>query len=356
MSVRRTRKARWGKQFMPNRVAHGIHKGLLTSLLSVTAVGLATFVLAPKMAEAAPKKKPAAKPKKKPDYKAAKEHFRKAEQASQAENWDEAVREFLIAYEITQDPVVFFKLATAYQSAGKCSEAVEYFKRYNEEANPSMEYRADALKRITDCNIKLAGEPATGPGEPATGPGEPATGPGEPTTGLGEPATGLGESSPDEDDTKSPMDPLDEEEKEELVESTYDDQPTFIDEEITWQKTAGWTSVGVSAAFLTAGAVLGLSAKSREEDLDNLLTFRDGADRPTSFNDTVSKRYNDLEDEGKTLNTMSMVAFGLAGASAATAIAFFLLDDSPSESSEGMSHLTPTIGEDSVGVRAGWTF
>ncbi len=328
MSVRRTRKARWGKQFMPNRVAHGIHKGLLTSLLSVTAVGLATFVLAPKMAEAAPKKKPAAKPKKKPDYKAAKEHFRKAEQASQAENWDEAVREFLIAYEITQDPVVFFKLATAYQSAGKCSEAVEYFKRYNEEANPSMEYRADALKRITDCNTKLAGEPATGPGE----------------------------SSPDEGDTKSPMDPLDEEEKEELVESTYDDQPTFIDEEITWQKTAGWTSVGVSAAFLTAGAVLGLSAKSREEDLDNLLTFRDGADRPTSFNDTVSKRYNDLEDEGKTLNTMSMVAFGLAGASAATAIVFFLLDDSPSESSEGMSHLTPTIGEDSVGVRAGWTF
>lgn len=262
--------------------------------------------------------------KKKPDYKAAKRHYQAAEKAVQAKRWSEAAEEYLTAYDITQDPVLFFKIANAYQMNGNCPDAIVYFKRYNAEAKPSVEYQSDTKARIEKCKADTAIGTDT-----------------------------VAENS--DTMSQSPMDSTEVEAEPPRDDIDYENQPSFVDEEVTWQKTAGWTSVGVSAAFLTAGAVLGLSAKSRQEDLENLISFRNSADQPTSFDQTVSGRYKALSDEGDTLNTMSLVAFGLAGASAATAIVFFLLDDSPEES-EGLSHISPTIGNDSYGVSAGWSF
>ncbi len=261
--------------------------------------------------------------KKKPDYKAAKRHYQNGERAVVAKNWKKAAKEFSIAYDITQDPVLFFKIANAYQMSGDCPSALTYFERYNAEANPSEEYRRDTRDRINNCETKIA--------------------------------IANSMSTQNNSDTASPMDPMDDQSAGTDTAMDYEEQPAFVDEEVTWQKTAAWTSIGVSAAFLTAGAVLGLSAQSREEDLNTLIRFRNSTDRPTSYDQTVSDRYKSLADEGETLNTMSIVAFGVAGASAATAIVFFLLDDSPDESA-GHTRISPTIGKSSYGVNAGWDF
>ncbi len=261
--------------------------------------------------------------KKKPDYKAAKKHYQNGERAVVAKKWKKAAKEFSIAYDITQDPVLFFKIANAYQMSGDCPSAITYFERYNAEAKPSEEYQRDTKKRINNCETKIA--------------------------------IANSWSTQDNSDTPSPMDPMDDQGAGTSTAMDYAEQPAFVDEEVTWQKTAAWTSIGVSAAFLTAGAVLGLSAQSREEDLNTLIRFRNSADQPTSYDQTVSDRYKSLADEGDTLNTMSMVAFGVAGASAATAIVFFLLDDSPDESA-GHTLISPTIGKGSYGVNAGWEF
>jgi tetratricopeptide (TPR) repeat protein len=276
----------------------------------------------------------------KPDYAAAKKHYAEAEKAAQEKDWARAAKEYGVAYEITRDPVLFFKLGNAYQLSGDCTRAVEYYERYIAEANPSDEYRADTQTRIANCNTSLAGA-TTEPAEPD----DPA--PPEETTPT--PATtttpGLEEASA-EDSAEVNVG----------TDSEQVGQPTFLDDEPTWQETAAWTSVGVSFALLSVSAILGLSADSREEDIDNLFRYRDSEGNPAEYTETVRKRHESLIEEGEDLNTMSMVALGLAGVSTVSAVVFFVLDSSASNESEGLSSIRPTLSEDSVGVSAGWTF
>tara|TARA_R110002096_G_scaffold44526_13_gene120697 strand:+ start:334769 stop:335773 length:1005 start_codon:yes stop_codon:yes gene_type:complete len=296
---------------------------------------------------AKPGAKPAPKPASaKPNYAKAKLHYAAAEKAAAAKKWNEAAKEYGVAYEITRDPVLFFKLGNAYQLSGDCTRAVEYFERYLAEANPSEEYQSDSKSRITTCQSNMANTAKSGSGTQGSGDANAAsdsTGnrPLEPsmtTDANASSVTGSGD---------------------ELVGPAIGvTQPSFMDEEATWQQTAAWTSVGVSAAFLTASAVLGLSASSREEDIENLLSYRDASGRPANFDATISERYETLEDEGESLTRYSLIALGGAGVAAAAAIVFFVIDDDD-ESEEGLSSLTPTIdispnGQSTVGV--GWSF
>jgi len=278
----------------------------------------------------------------KPDYAAAKKHYGAAEAAAEASLWSEAAKEYGIAYEITRDPVLFFKLGNAYQLSGDCTRAVEYFDRYLAEAKPSEEYQADTKSRISTCQSSMAAAAKAGAATQESGDATSETdtagsSPLEPSLtddGHSSGVTGEGDELVGPD-----------------IEDDAPKQPSFMDEQVTWQKTAAWTSVGVSVAFLTASAVLGLSASSREEDIDNLLSYRDASGRPAEFDKAISDRYTTLADEGDSLNTMSMIALGGAGISAAAAIVFFVIDDSSGTSSDEIGSLTPTIGNRSVGVR-----
>ena len=271
----------------------------------------------------------------KPDYQAAKNHYLAAENAAKAKNWAVAAKEYGVAYEITRDPVLFFKLGNAYQLSGDCTRAVEYLERYIAEAKPSEEYKADARSRISSCNAAAA----TSEGNKAPK-SKPETKP-----PVGDQVPGLEEAGQE----KSASDIVG-------ADSEQVGQPTFIDDAPTWQETAAWTSVGVSVALLSASAILGLSANSREEDIDNLFRYRDMNGNPAAYDATVQKRYEDLVKEGEDLNTLSMVALGLAGVSTASAIAFFVLDSVASRETDGLSTITPTLTNESVGVTAGWAF
>jgi hypothetical protein len=275
----------------------------------------------------------------KPDYVAAKAHYTAAEKAAKAQDWSTAAKEYGVAYEITRDPVLFFKLGNAYQLSGDCTRAVEYYERYIAEAKPSQEYETDTKSRIAKCNA--AGRTATGDETAGTGVAPVTSEPAETADGTSVPGLEENQSA-----------------GEDLV-GTDDEsvgQPTFFDDEPTWQETAGWTSVGVTVAFLSASAILGLSANSREEDIDNLISYRDMNGNPAEFDETIQKRYDTLADEGEDLNTLSLVALSLAGVSAASAIVFFVLDSSNSAEEEGLSTITPTITKESLGVAAGWAF
>ena len=60
-------------------------------------------------------------------------------------------------------------------------------------------------------------------------------------------------------------------------------------------------------------------------------------------------------EEGERLNTLSMVALGLAGGTTASAIVFFVLDSSVNKT-EGLSSVSPTLTQDSIGVTTSWAF
>ncbi|HPH67339.1 MAG TPA: hypothetical protein PLF40_16400, partial [Kofleriaceae bacterium] len=118
-------------------------------------------------------------------------------------------------------------------------------------------------------------------------------------------------------------------------------------------KTGAWIAAGSGIAFATVGAVLAMSAKATQDDLDDLLATRTGAGQPATFDSTTQTRYNDLISTGERYQTLSWVSFGLAGAAGIAATYLFLRHDGTSESSAtARTTITPSIGRNFASVSA----
>ena len=65
-----------------------------------------------------------------PDMERAKDLYKAAEEAVKAGRYSDAARDYGGAYEITRDPVLFFKIGSANEKAGKCELALIYYGRY----------------------------------------------------------------------------------------------------------------------------------------------------------------------------------------------------------------------------------
>jgi tetratricopeptide (TPR) repeat protein len=258
-----------------------------------------------------------------PDLEAAKQHYQKGESAAAGGEWKTAAREYGAAYEITRDPVLFFKIAESNQNAGDCAAAIVYFRRYLREAPNVEPFRATTEEKIRECEERQADERRE-----------------EDTATDPDAAAGV-DFAPDPAPGALP--------------------PSFVDDEPSWQRTAAWASVGGFVAFTTIGAVLGLSARSRAEDLDNLADFRDSNGNPATYTGATRERYEDLIDEGEQLERFALIAFGAAGVAAGAAVLFFVLDatraddEAVAAGSRGL-RVAPAIGADALGVTAGWTF
>ncbi|HWU91535.1 MAG TPA: hypothetical protein VN253_29910 [Kofleriaceae bacterium] len=85
-----------------------------------------------------------------------------------------------------------------------------------------------------------------------------------------------------------------------------------------------WLLIGGSIAFVTMGAVLAYSANAAERDVEDLYVGLNGT--PPPFNDTTRRRYDDAIAEGRRYQTLSIASFGVAGALAAGAAIWFVLD------------------------------
>lgn len=287
-----------------------------------------------------------------PDYAAAKRHYDTAERASAAGDHAVAAREYLTAYDITKDPILFFKIGQAYDKAGDCRSAITYYQRYIGEANPTADYKQRTEELVTACRSRTASSPpASSPPADATttasranaGITAPAPPPVEPTPAPPapvEPAPAPPVEQPPAPPVEQPA-PTEQAADRELV-----GPPTFLDPETSWQRTAAWSSVGLALALGTTAAVLGLSAVSREEDINNLITFRDLDGQPAVFTGTTADRYRDLVDEGKRLETLAIAALAATGAATAAAVVFFVLD----ARAEPAAPVAPTLTDGGAGV------
>ncbi len=275
----------------------------------------------------------------------AKKAWDKAQAAVKKGEWAIAQREFGIAYELMKDPLLFYWIAYSHEQGGNCDAAVIYYRRYVKEGKPSDADKKRAEDAITKCE-GAGGTKPVGDDDDGGGGGKPIGdddddgGGGKPigddddgggTGGTGGGAGGLGGGGP----------------------------PPTVDTKPGWKWTAAWISVGGTIAFATAGAVLGLSAKSRQEDIENLIQFRDSEGRPAEYSEQIQGRYEDLVDEGKKLDRLSKISFAVAGGFAAGAILFFVLDRTsakPGESGATSSRLKvmPTVSSEGAGLALGW--
>lgn len=285
-----------------------------------------------------------------PDYEAASAAYKRAEAAFAKKEWAIAAREYGDAYAITKDPILFYKIAQSHDRNGDCNAAVVYYRRFLKEGKPDSGFRAKSERAIERCTGNASGGSAAAAGGTPAG-GDTTTGggaapAGDTDTTGGDTAAGDATATGGDTTTGAGGDPL----------PTFDDEPAA-----SWKKTAAWVSVGATVAFVTTGAVLGLSASSRQEDIDNLIDFRGAGGEPATFDGSVRDKYEDLVDEGEQLDVLSKVAFGVAGASAVAAVVFFVLDGGSSPADTGAAasrrRITPMVGtRGEVGVRLGWQF
>src|SRR6185295_2033456 len=86
-----------------------------------------------------------------PDYARAATLYKQAETEMAAGQYSDAASDYAEAYDITKDPVLFFKIASADDKAGRCDLALTYYRRYLNEGNPNEEYKATTEDRIKAC-------------------------------------------------------------------------------------------------------------------------------------------------------------------------------------------------------------
>jgi tetratricopeptide (TPR) repeat protein len=188
--------------------------------------------------------------------------YAQATAAMEAGRFGQAARDFIAAYDITKDPVLFFKIGSAHEKLGDCATALLYYRRYLAEANPEPQFVELTNERVAECAVDEPAASAT------------------PTPETTRPA---------------------------LVTSR--------------NKDGAWLFVGGALTFLTAGAVLAYSIGSSEQDLRDLYTSTTG--RTPVFDDKTRERYDALIAEGKRFEVLAWTSFGLAAGCAIGAAIYF---------------------------------
>lgn len=232
----------------------------------------------------------------------------------------EAARDYTGAYEITHDPVLFFKIGDANEKAGKCDAALLYYARYVREAKPEPRFRDMANDRITACG----GDPRVLEQAAPVPPPPPP-----PPTPVPELGAGSGSGS-----VAAPTEP---------------GTPITMGSEKPQTRVNGrdgeWLMVGGALAFITVGVVLAYSASSSEQDIRDLYVGVAGT-RPT-YDMSTASRYHDLLDEGHRYQDLSVGAFGIGVGFAVAAAVWFIHD----RNVEALA-ITPVVSAQGAGLNA----
>jgi len=241
-----------------------------------------------------------------PDYARAKQLYDSATAAFDKGQWSDAERDFGAAYEITKDPVLFFKIGAAYEKAGSCEIALSYYTRYLREAKPAQSFVDLTKERVEACGgdwkVVLAGAGLAVPDTAAGSGSDAGSGSGSGSASGSGSETGSGSGS---EVTLTG-----------LGSGAIDRKPHTRD--------LPWLMVGGALAFATAGAVLAYSATSSEQDIKDLYVGVDG--KTPTYDMKTQARYQDLLDEGHRYQYLSWGAFGVAAGFGIAATLIFIHD------------------------------
>jgi hypothetical protein len=299
-----------------------------------------------------------------PDFARAKQLYDAASSELDKGAYTDAVRDFGAAYDITKDPVVFYKIGVANEKAGKCDVALVYYARYVREAKPAQHFIDVTKEHVAACGgdwrslePKPVDKPAdkpdtlagmdTGSGSassPIKVPSETvttvsATNPTTPTTATsddaGSASVGSGSGSG----------------------ATTTDAGSGSDVGLgsaapltahRHGRDLPWLMVGGALAFVTAGAVLAYSASSSEQDIRDLYVGLDNMS--PVFDAKTQQRYQELLDEGHRYQYLAWGSFAVATGLAAAATILFVRDHDEQE--QQRVFVTPTASPTGAGVSA----
>lgn len=297
------------------------------------------------------------------DFAAAGQHFASAQDAFAQGQFELAAKEFQIAYDITRDPAMLLNIGESWQRAGNGKKALEGYRAYLA-AQPQAPDRAEVEGRIQAIESALASPsgPSGTPGATgAAGAATPADGqPGaakSPTPATPGTADAAGSPPPGAAPVLTPASPpaaKPEGDKAPAADSKATADKTAAgaspastppDRPASRLRTAAWVTVALAIALGTSGAIVGLGAQDRADELRRRTTLLVGT-QPPIYDAGQAEAYTTLTSEGNAYNTAAIALLSTAGAVAVTAGILFIADHlrrPKAEPKKGGWALAPTI-------------
>ncbi|MCA1663357.1 MAG: hypothetical protein LC659_03655, partial [Myxococcales bacterium] len=134
--------------------------------------------------------------------------------------------------------------------------------------------------------------------------------------------------------------------------------PGLLDEgPSTKLRVAAWIGVAATLAVLTAGAIFGLSAESRADEINRRLSFVDTNNQPHKFDQSTQSDLQSLKDDGNLYNGLAIGFYSVAAVSALTTVTMFIVDAKRGKpQKERAWHIAPVAGKNAGGFALGGSF
>ena len=311
------------------------------------------------------------------DFAAAGQHFSSAQELFAQGKFAAAAAEFQAAYDITRDPALLLNIGESWQRASEGKKAVAAYRAFVA-ASPQAPERAEIDERIKAIEAALApaeAAPTAANGSTATGATQPGPTSGSAPSGGGVNAgTGVGNTPV----TDKPAATADKPSVTVDKPSTTADKPaaqpgaaaepavptdkpviTPPEEKPRRLKTAAWVSIASAVALATGGAIVGLGAQNRADELRRRTT-QVVSGQPPIYDDNQREAYTALQSEGRAYNAASIALLSVAGVAAVTGGVLLVVDlvRKPKEqaSAAGRWSLAPILLPSQAGVAASGNF
>ena len=318
-----------------------------------------------------------------PDLDAAGRHFTLAQDCFAKKLYKSAATEFEAAYGISKDPLLLYNIGEAWQKAGDGKKAVASYKAYLK-AQPQAQDKADValrVKTITAKKFKVDNQSAPGddpakvipeaqaamaaaaakPVEPVKPPAEEAK---PALMGLPEEPAPKEKTAEKTAEKTPPLEKIAEKAPEPAVVAAPKKEPEkekvlLDDAPASKLKIGAWIGVAATVAVLTTGAILGLAAQSRADEISRRFNFVDSNGQPRVFDMSQQTEYQNLKNEGNLYNGLAIGFFAGAGALAIATAVMFGIDykhQKEGAAKKTAFRLAPHFGPQGAGLSAGGSF
>jgi hypothetical protein len=122
-------------------------------------------------------------------------------------------------------------------------------------------------------------------------------------------------------------------------------------------RVAAWIGVAATLAVLTAGAIFGLSAESRADEINRRLSFVDTNNQPHKFDQSANSDLQNLKDDGNLYNGLAIGFYSVAAVSAVVTTTLFIVDAKRGKPHKQQAwHVAPVAGKNAGGFAIGGSF
>ncbi len=125
---------------------------------------------------------------------------------------------------------------------------------------------------------------------------------------------------------------------------------------MTKLRVGAWIGVASSLALLTAGAILGLAAQSRADEINRRLSFVDMTGQPKKFDQSAQNDLTSLHDDGALYNGLAIAFYSAAAVSAVATVTMFVVDAKRPKPTTHAWRLAPVVGPNAAGLSLGGSF